>query len=221
MNSTPLKSITTALLTVTALMLLAVACKYSALPGAKMNMFEGTNAQDGAAKIKAKLAVDNVKVSRIEIHDDRMSIVVQDPKKPKNFDEYTYERGAVAGPTPTQVMVVGNQELTPKLFDLNDVNLGLVPEVCRKAVEKAQIEDGKCENISVDWQSPRWTRSKEENDKAGEERRKKVVAGKADAFKSLTDDLNNLVVTWRVWIRGPRATKDFWVDANGTVWDYH
>jgi len=81
MYLTPLKNIMTALLTLTAVILLAVACKYSALPGAKMNMFEGTNAQDGATKIKAKLGVDNVKVSRIEIHDDRMSIVVQDRKK--------------------------------------------------------------------------------------------------------------------------------------------
>jgi hypothetical protein len=40
-------------------------------------MFEGTSAQDGAAKVKAKLGVDNVKVSRMEIHEDRMSVVVQ------------------------------------------------------------------------------------------------------------------------------------------------
>jgi hypothetical protein len=223
-QSTPLKSISTALLTLTSIILVAVACKYSSLPGTKMNMFEGTNAQDGAAKIKSKLGVDNVKVSRIEIHDDRMSIVVQDPKKPKNFDEYTYERGAVSGPTPVPAITFGNQELTAdksRLFDLNDVNLRLVPDVCRKAVEKAQIEEGKCENISVDWESPRWTRSKEENDKAAEERRKKFMSGKGDPLKTMGDSLQDLVVTWRVWIKGPRATKDFWADAKGNVWDYH
>jgi hypothetical protein len=225
---TPLHSITTALLTLTAIILAGVACKYSSLPGARMNMFEGTNAQDGATKIKTKLGADNVKISRIEIHDDRMSIVVQDPKKPKNFDQYTYERGAVSGPTPVPAITFGNQELTAdksRLFDLNDVNLGLVPDVCRKAAEKAQIEDGKCENISVDWESPRWTRSKEENDKAWEQateqRKKAFLSGKGDPMKTLGDSLEDLVVTWRVWIRGPRATKDFWVDAKGNVWDYH
>ena len=46
---------------VSALCLLAIvgmACKLSSLPGAKMNMFEGSNAQDGATKIKAKLGVE-------------------------------------------------------------------------------------------------------------------------------------------------------------------
>jgi hypothetical protein len=227
-QSTPLHNITTALLTLAAIILVGVACKYSSLPGARMNMFEGTNAQDGATKIKTKLGADSVKISRIEIHDDRMSIVVQDPKKPKNFDEYTYERGAVSGPTPVPAVTFGNQELTAdksRLFDLNDVNLGLVPDVCRKAAEKAQIEDGKCENIAVDWESPRWTRSKEENDKAWEQateqRKKALLSGKGDPMKTLGESLEDLVVTWRVWIRGPRATKDFWVDAKGNVWDYH
>jgi hypothetical protein len=75
------------------LVIVVIACKLSSLPGAKVNMFEGTNAQDGATKIKAKLGVDHVKVHRIEIHEDRMSVVVQDPTKPKNFDEYIYEKG--------------------------------------------------------------------------------------------------------------------------------
>jgi len=214
--------------TMALLILVILGCKLASMPGAKMNMFEGTNAKDGAAKIKSKLAADNVKVSRMEIHEDRMSIVVQDPAKPKNFDEYTYERGTVSGPTPVPAMTVGNQEFTAdksRLFDLNEVNLGLVPEVCRKAAEKAQIEDGKCENISVDWESARWTRSKEENDKIQADNRaemqKQVRAGKYDMMKTLRDRGNDLVVTWRVWIRGPRATKDFWVDAKGTVWDYH
>jgi len=218
----------TSVVTIGVLLLVLLGCKLSSLPGAKMNMFEGSNAQDGARKIKTKLGTDNVKVSRLEIHEDRLSIVVQDPAKPKNFDEYTYERGAVSGPTPVPAMTVGNQEFTAdksRLFDLDGVNLGLVPDVCRKAAEKAKIEDGKCENISVDWQSPRWTRSKEENDRIQADKRaemeKQVRAGKYDIEKNLRERGNDLVVTWRVWIRGPRATKDFWVDAKGTVWDYH
>jgi hypothetical protein len=216
------------LVTLAALIFVILGCKLSSLPGAKMNMFEGTNARDGAAKIKGKLGTDNIKVSRMEIHEDRMSIVVQDPAKPKNFDEYTWERGAVSGPKPVPAMTFGNQELTAdksRLFDFNEVNLGLVPDVCRKAAEKAQIEDGKCENIWVDWESARWTRSKEENDKIqadkNAEMQKQMLSGKYDAMKSIRESGGDLVVTWRVWIRGPRATKDFWVDSKGNVWDYH
>ena len=225
-NSRTAKSIFTSILTIAALILVVLGCR--SLPGAKMNMFEGTNAQDGAAKIKAKLGVDSVKVSRMEIKEDRMSIVVQDPAKPKNFDEYTYEKGSVSGPKPVPALTFGNQELTAdksRLFDLSEVNLGLVPEVCRKAVEKAQTEAGKCENISISWESARWTRTKEENDKIAADKRaemqRQIRSGKYDAMKSIRESGGDLVVTWRVWIQGPRATKDFWVDLKGNVWDYH
>ena len=206
------------------LALVGVACKLSSLPGAKMNMFEDSNAQDGDTKIKAKLGVDHVKVHRIEIHEDRVSVVVQDPTKPKNFDEYIYEKGKLEGPKPVEALVLGNQELTAdksRLFDLDEVNLGGVAEVCRKAVEHAQVEQGKCEIISVDWEAASWTRSKAETDKKAAERRAEMMSGKGDPMKSIRDSFGDLAVTWRVWIRGPRATKDFWVDLKGNVWDYH
>jgi hypothetical protein len=227
-NSRTVKSLCTSMFTLMALILIVLGCKSLSLPGAKMNMFEGTNAQDGAAKVKAKLGVDSVKVSRMEIHDDRISIVVQDPTKPKNFDEYTYEKGSLNGPKPVPAMTFGNQELTAdksRLFDLSEVNLGMVPDVCRKAAEKSQVEEGKCENIAIDWESARWTRSKEENDRLADAKRdemqKQMKAGKYDVMKSIRESTGDLVVTWRVWIRGPRATKDFWVDQKGNVWDYH
>jgi hypothetical protein len=210
------------------LVIVGVACKLSSLPGAKMNMFESTNAQDGAAKVKAKLGVDPVKVSRIEIHEDRMSIVVQDPAKPRNYDEYTYEKGVLSGPKPVQAMVIGNNELTAdkmSLFDLNSANLGAVADVCRKVAERAKVEDGKCELISVNWESARWTRTKEENDKLQADRDKefqrKMMAGKIDPNEEMRKSFGDLAVTWRVYIRGPRATKDFWVDLKGNVFDYH
>jgi hypothetical protein len=203
------------------LILIVLACKLSSLPGAKINMFEGANAQDGAAKIKSKIGADDVKVSHIDIHEDRLEVVVQDPNKPKNFDKYTYEKGSVKGPEPVPAMTIGNNELTADkmdLFKLSEINLGMVPDVCRKAADKAQIEDGKCDIISIDWESASWTRPKEENDRRARERMDKMInGGKFDPLANLKD----LVVTWRVWIRGPRATKDFWVDKNGTVWGYH
>src|SRR6266550_3535136 len=51
-----------------------LACKLSSLTGTKMNMFESATAQDGAGKIKAKMGSDNPKVSRMEIHEDRLEI---------------------------------------------------------------------------------------------------------------------------------------------------
>lgn len=201
------------------LVIVLMACKLSSLPGAKVNMFEGTNAQDGATKIKAKLGVDHVEVHRIEIHEDRMSVVVQDPTKPKNFDEYIYEKGKLDGPKPVEALVLGNQEFTAdkaRLFDLEEVNLGGVAEVCRKAIAHAQVEEGKCEIISVDWESASWTRSKAENDKKGAEIRERQMRSGTLDFSS-----GDLAVTWRVWIKGARMTKDFWVDLKGNVWDYH
>ena len=210
------------------LALVGVACKLSSLPGAKMNMFESTNAADGAAKVKAKLGVDVVKVSRIEIHEDRMSIVIQDPAKPKNYDEYSYEKGVLSGPKPVEAMVIGNNELSADkmpLFDLNSTNLGAVADVCRKVIERANVEDGKCELISVNWESARWTRTKEENEKrqadASEEFTRKAREGKLNGMEEIRKTVGDLAVTWRVWIKGPRATKDFWVDLKGNVFDYH
>src|SRR5206468_2476432 len=57
------------------------------------------------------------------------------------------------GPKPLKALTVGIQEFSADKsppFDLSVVNLSLVPEVCRKAEDRAQIEDGKCELISVD-----------------------------------------------------------------------
>src|SRR6185295_2108497 len=93
--------------------LVAIGCKLSSsLPGAKMNMFEGTNALDGANKVKQTLGVDDLKIKSISIHEDRLEITIQDPAKPKNFDEYTYAKGVLSGPKPVEALVLGDQEFT-------------------------------------------------------------------------------------------------------------
>lgn len=207
------------------LALVAIGCKLSSLPGAKMNMFEGTNAQDGATKIKQKLGVEDLKIKYISIHEDRLEITIQDPAKPKNFDEYTYSKGVLSGPKPVEALVLGDQEFTAdksRLFSLSEMDLGLVPEVCRKASERAQVEDGKPELISIDWGNVSLTQTKAEKEqKRAEERenfQRQMRSGKIDdPMKRLVTRLDNLVVTWRVWIKGPRATKDYWFDANGKL----
>jgi hypothetical protein len=75
----------------------------------------------------------------------------------------------VKGPEPVEAFVLGNQEFTAdksRLFDLSEINLAAVPDTCKKAAEQAQIEEGKCDIISVDWESASNTRTKAENEKA-------------------------------------------------------
>ncbi|MEP6919805.1 MAG: hypothetical protein ABI967_01685 [bacterium] len=190
-----------------------------------MNIFEGTNAKDGAAKIKAKLGVDSVKVCNIEIHEDRMEVTVQDPAKPKNFDAYTYSKGVLSGPRPVEALVLGNHEFPAdksRLFSLDETNLGAVPEVCRKAMDRAQVEDGKPELISIDWQSASLTKTKAERgkikaDESAEFERNMRAGKRSDPMASIRRGFSDLVVTWRVWVKGPRATKDFWFDKNGKL----
>jgi hypothetical protein len=188
-------------------------------------MFEGSNALDGANKIKQKLGVSDLKVKYIEIREDRLQMTIQDPANPKNFDEYTYSKGAVSGPKPVEALVLGDQEFTAdksRLFSLSDIDLGQVPEVCRKAMERAQVENGKPELISIDWANASLTQSRAEKEKRRaeeqEEFQRQARSGKMqDPMRRLAGRLNDLVVTWRVWIKGPRATKDYWFDAKGKL----
>ena len=207
------------------LFVMLVACKTSSLPGAKMNMFQGSNAIDGANKIKQKVGVDDLRIKNLEIHEDRMQITVQDPAKPKNFDEYTYEKGEVKGPKPVQALVLGNQELTAdklKLFGLSEINLAAVPETCKKALERAQIENGKCELISVDWQvaSLRLTKAEIEKKRAQEreEFTKQARSGKLDPMAQMRKG-RELAVTWRIFLEGPHMRKDLWADEKGNIFE--
>ncbi len=206
--------------------LLVLGCKLAGLPGAKVNMFEGTNAADGAAKIAKKLGVADPRVKDIEIHEDRIEITVQDPAKPKNFDAYTYEKGVVTGPKPIESLVLGNQELTAdkmKLFNLSEVNLAAIPATCKQAAERAQVEDGKPELITIDWQvtAMRWTKA--EKEKKRQEEREEFLrqsrSGKmGDPIASLTRQ-RELAVTWRIYIKGPHMTKDLWADEKGNLFE--
>jgi hypothetical protein len=171
---------------------------------------------------------DALKISHIEVHEDRLEIVVQDPNKPKNFDKYIYENGAVKGPEPVQAFVLDNQEFTAdkaRLFDFSEVNLGAVPGTCQKAAERAEIEQGKCEAIEVEWDSASNTRPKAENEKKKADEKaefqRQLKSGKMeDPRASLRRQSGDLAVTWRIYIRGPRATKYFYADAKGNLSDH-
>ena len=178
--------------------LVAIGCKLSSLPGAKMNMFEGTNALDGVNKVKQKLGADDLKIKYISIHEDRLEITIQDPAKPKNFDEYTYAKGVLTGPKPVEAMVLGDQEFTAdrsKLFSLSEIDLGQVPEVVRKATERAKVEDGKPELISIDWGTSLSFKPKQRKKSSGTRREMTSNAGRASE-KRLKIDFG---FGWRIW----------------------
>jgi hypothetical protein len=214
MQANPPRAWRSSLVCLTLMLGVALGCKQlSKLPGAKANNFEGTNAQDAAAKIKQKIGAPTVKVSRMEIHSDEFEMVIQAPNNPKNFDKYTFKNGVVTGPEPQEAMVIGNNELTADkmpLFELNEVNLAAMPDVCRQAGARAQIEQGKCDLISIDWEYAEHTRSKEEKAKREAEQQK---LGPIERMKKRTNFYRDLAVTWRIWIKGPRMTKYFWADA--------
>ena len=175
------------------------ACQYSAVNDKRLNLFEQTNARQAAAKIKEKIGVDSVKISRIEIRQDRLEMIVQDPNKPANFDKYTYSNGAVSGPEPVESLVIGDNEFTAdkaKLFSLDDINLATTSKVCQKAVERAQIENGQVDLITIDWEY------------AGD------LQSKAERKRGFDRDL---VVAWRIWVKSPRMTKSFYADAQGNL----
>ena len=228
LNSILIKKLRAPLSALCLIVMVGVACKLSSLTGARMNMLEGTTAQDGAARIKAKVGGDSLKISHIEIHEDRLEITVQDPNKPKNFDKYTYEKGTVKGPEPVEAMVLGNKEFTAdksRLFDLSDLNLSAIPDTCKKAEERAQIEAGKCELISIDWEHASNTRSKAENEKRkadeSAELQRQIKSGKLeDPMARTRRQFGDLAVTWRIWVKGPRATKYFWADPKGNLSDH-
>lgn len=208
------------------LALLVLGCKMASLPGAKLSMFEGTTAADGAAKIAQKLGVADPRVKYIEIHEDRMEITVQDPAKPKNFDSYTYEKGVVTGPKPVEALVLGNQEFTAdksKLFNLSEVNLAAVPATCKQAAERAQVEDGKPELISIDWQVAAMRLTKAEKQRRWDEEREELLRAARSSVPSnpmstLTKP-RELLVTWRIYIKGPHMTKDLWADEKGNLFE--
>jgi len=71
----------------------------------------------------------------MEIHENRLEVIVQDPNKPKNFDKYTYEKGSVKDLNPSKLSCWATRSSLPdksRLFDLNEVNLAVIPETCRK-----------------------------------------------------------------------------------------
>jgi hypothetical protein len=123
-------------------------CKFASSLNKKSNMFEGTEAQDGAAEFKKKLD-GPIKALRLGIRTEEMTLEAQDPKNAQHVDEYKYSKGVVSGPNPVNLARLIVKPLEDNLFKLDEVNLDAVPSMIKAAVERAGVEEGKVTQMEL------------------------------------------------------------------------
>jgi SpoVK/Ycf46/Vps4 family AAA+-type ATPase len=111
-------------------------------------MFEGTEIQDGVAEFKKKLD-GPIKVLRLEIRTEEMTLEAQDPKNAEHIDAYKYSKGSVSGPTPVNLTRLIVKPLEDNLFKLDDVNLDAIPGLMKASVEQASVEEGKVTQMEL------------------------------------------------------------------------
>ena len=116
---------------------------------AKQSLFEGTSSQEAVAKLSEKLKAP-VRVLKIEIQPETLSIQVQDPAAPTQVNEYTYRKltglpamilPTVSGPKAVRLNLI-NPNLEENLFDLGEVNFAAVPETVREAARRVALDGG-------------------------------------------------------------------------------
>ncbi len=126
----------------------ALGCKFFNSLNTKSNMFEGTTIQDGVAEFKKKLD-GPVKVLRLGIRTEEMTLEAQDPKNAQHVDAYNYSKGSVSAPTPVNLTRLIDKNLENNLFKLDDVNLDAIPALMKGAVERASVEEGKVTQMEL------------------------------------------------------------------------
>ena len=238
------QSANTLFLALLPLIFVGLACNKFVIPQ-DVNLFQGDNAQQAVAKIKAKIGAEKVKVINAEIRQNKMKIQIQAPDNPKHIDEYTFEKGSVSGPKPVEVFSLGNLEMTADRYhptDLDEINFAAIPETIKQAIIRADTEGAEVELISMDAQNAEMTNPQLKQQKKSEEEelKTKLTAKEKECFSSQkfpAECLNELLqlkkreidlklpmdgikewdLAWRIFIRGTRARKDFWADKQGKI----
>ena len=91
-----------------------------------------------------------VRVLKIEIKPETLTIQVQDPAVPSYVNEYTYRNlsglaamifPTVSGPTAVKLSLI-NPQLEENLFNLDQVNFAAVPAAVREAVRRVALDGG-------------------------------------------------------------------------------
>lgn len=206
------------------------------------NLFEGDNALKAANAIKDKVG-GPVNVIRVEMHSDELEITIQSPKNPKDIDKWTYKNGSVTGPEPVQVMSIGNATMTGDKYDvtpIDDIGWTNVPATIKKALDLSNLENAKVNLISMDGQYPETADPslKEDREKKISDMQKQndefgkncVKQSNPECLKEMMDRQKEIidlkmrkserkafVLTWRLFVEGPRGRKDFWAKKDGTL----
>ncbi len=102
---------------------------------------EADNAKTAAAAIRKKIGKP-FNVAEVFMNIDEFTVQAQDPDNQKNVNEYKYDGGVVNGPNPAKYDYQ-RMKLEEIVFPFDEINFAAVPEIARKAVEKAGIEGGK------------------------------------------------------------------------------
>ncbi len=227
------------------ILIVGLGCSKLALPG-KVNLLEGDGAVKAAAAVKEKIGASTVNVIRISIRPDEMEVTIQSPKNPKDIDKYTYKGGTVAGPEPVQVMSFGDREMTGDKYPttpIDEIGFANIPATVQRAIELSKLENGKVDLVSMDLQgveqgSPNLKEERlkelEKLDEELKEKQKACFKAGSEVAKCLLDlfpldqklkglrsgdtiGKTKLVLTWRLFVEGPRGRKDFWADKNGKL----
>ena len=199
-------------------------CSRFAQLGTKVDLFTGDNAARAAAAIKNKVG-GPTNVIRVEMHTDEMKITIQSPKDPKDIDEYTFKNGSVTGPQPVQVMQIGSLSMTGDKYGttpIDDIGWANVAATAQRAIEVSKLENAHIDLISMDAEqvtqgSPEL---KAQVDKEAAAKREACLksASPGDCIFKLTAGADRpLVLTWRLFVEGPRGRKDFWADKTGKL----
>jgi hypothetical protein len=146
-----------------------------------------------------------------------------------------------------QVMSFGKTEMTGDKYtttSIDDIGFAAIPATVKRAIEVSKLENAHVDLVSMDNQSPengdpqlKENRQKETDDlqKSITDRRQactKDVRTMSECWNALKPDEDKLhdlqfgagifskrklVLTWRLFVEGPRGRKDFWADKNGKL----
>ena len=239
------KSKVTAIIATAILLIVGLGCSRLAMPG-RSNLFEGDGAVKAAAAIKEKIGASVVNVIRLSVKLDEMEMTVQSPSNPKNIDKYVFENGKVTGPEPVQVFSFGENEMTADKYPsspIDEIGFAAIPDTIQRAIALSKLENAKVDLVSMDAQggeqgTPNLKEEREKErgtlDSEIKEKRKACFKERSRIgdcmreLKPLEDRVQQLrfghtvgraklVLTWRIFVEGPRGRKNFWADKNGKL----
>lgn len=172
------------------------------------------------ADLKSKMG-DNPRLLRVQAERHFATFQFQDPKKPENVDAWQLRDGRLEGPAPVQL--IGDGELEPSLFHWSEVALGKIPELCKTALEKLNLEAGEVVGVDVQRHFETGIEVRIAAAKSRERMERELAAsgsGPANTWKdtALERDLRDHgQIRIKITIRGSRKMGGVTADASGEV----